>query len=65
MNYQPSDYLPILIQLGAALAFIVATMLATHWLGPKRHSALKDDVLNVVSNQWVMPVLLFQLNTFL
>jgi NADH-quinone oxidoreductase subunit A len=44
MNYQPSDYLPILVQLGAAIAFIVATMLATHWLGPKRHSKLKDDV---------------------
>ena len=44
MNYQPSDYLPVLVQIGAALAFIVATMLATHWLGPKRHSKLKDDV---------------------
>jgi NADH-quinone oxidoreductase subunit A len=44
MNYQPSDYLPVLVQLGAAIAFIVATMLATHWLGPKRHSKLKDDV---------------------
>jgi NADH-quinone oxidoreductase subunit A len=43
MNNQPSDYLPIIVQLGAALAFIVATMLATHWLGPKRHSKLKDD----------------------
>lgn len=43
MNYQPSDYLPVLVQLGAALAFIVATMVATHWLGPKRHSSLKDD----------------------
>ena len=43
MNNQPSDYLPIIVQLGAALVFIVATMLATHWLGPKRHSKLKDD----------------------
>ena len=43
MNNQPSDYLPIIVQLGAALAFIVATMLATHWLGPKRHSKLKDE----------------------
>ena len=43
MNNQPSDYLPIIVQLGAALAFIVATMAATHWLGPKRHSKLKDD----------------------
>jgi NADH-quinone oxidoreductase subunit A len=43
MNNQPSDYLPIIVQLGAALAFIFATMAATHWLGPKRHSKLKDD----------------------
>ncbi len=43
MNYQPSDYLPILVQLGAAVAFIVLTMVATHWLGPKRHSQAKDD----------------------
>ena len=43
MNNQPSDYLPIIVQLGAALFFIVATMLATHWLGPKRHSKLKDE----------------------
>ena len=43
MNYQPQDFLPIFVQLAAALAFIVATMLATHALGPKRHSAKKDD----------------------
>jgi NADH-quinone oxidoreductase subunit A len=46
MNTQslPSDYLPLIVQLLAALAFIGATMLATHNLGPKRHSKLKDDV---------------------
>ena len=43
MNYQPQDFLPIFAQLAAALAFIVATMLATHALGPKRHSEKKDD----------------------
>jgi NADH-quinone oxidoreductase subunit A len=43
MNYQPQDFLPIFVQLAAALAFIVATMLATHALGPKRHSKKKDD----------------------
>jgi NADH-quinone oxidoreductase subunit A len=43
MNYQPQDFLPIFVQLGAALAFIVATMLATHALGPKRNSKKKDD----------------------
>jgi NADH-quinone oxidoreductase subunit A len=44
MNYQPQDFLPIFAQLAAALAFIVATMLATHALGPKRHSEKKDDM---------------------
>ncbi len=43
MNYQPQDFLPIFVQLAAALAFIVATMVATHTLGPKRHSKKKDD----------------------
>lgn len=43
MNYQPQDFLPIFVQLAAALAFIIATMLATHALGPKRHSKKKDD----------------------
>ena len=43
MNYQPQDFLPIFVQLLAALAFIFATMFATHALGPKRHSAKKDD----------------------
>ncbi len=43
MNYQPQDFLPIFAQLAAALAFIVATMLATHAMGPKRHSEKKDD----------------------
>ncbi len=42
-NSLPSDYLPIIVQLIAALGFIVATMLATHNLGPKRHSKLKDE----------------------
>lgn len=42
-NSLPSDYLPIFVQLLAALGFIVATMLATHNLGPKRHSKLKDE----------------------
>ncbi len=41
--YQPSDYLPILIQFGLAVGFIVITMIATHALGPKRHSKVKDE----------------------
>jgi NADH-quinone oxidoreductase subunit A len=42
-EYLPADYLPILIQLGLALLFIIATMIATHALGPKRHGAVKDE----------------------
>ncbi len=42
-TYLPSDYLPIFIQLGLALGFIVVTMIVTHSIGPKRHSAKKDD----------------------
>ena len=42
-QYLPSDYLPILIQLLAAVGFIVVTMLVTHSIGPKRHSKVKDD----------------------
>lgn len=42
-TYLPSDYLPIVIQLGLALAFIVVTMIVTHQIGPKRHSEKKDD----------------------
>jgi NADH-quinone oxidoreductase subunit A len=46
MNNQslPSDYFPLIVQILAALGFIVATMLATHNLGPSRHSKKKDDV---------------------
>jgi NADH-quinone oxidoreductase subunit A len=43
MNYTPSDYLPIIVQLALALGFIVMTMIVTHNIGPKRHSKLKDD----------------------
>lgn len=38
----PSDFLPILVQLVAAIGFIVATMIVTHSIGPKRNSELKD-----------------------
>jgi NADH-quinone oxidoreductase subunit A len=39
----PVDYLPILIQFGFAMAFIVVTMIATHYLGPNRHGKIKDE----------------------
>ncbi len=48
-HYLPSDYLPILIQLGAALGFVVVTMITTNFLlpalklGPRRRSKVKDE----------------------
>jgi NADH-quinone oxidoreductase subunit A len=37
------DYVPILITFVVAAGFVVATMLATHLLGPKRKSKIKLD----------------------
>ena len=42
-SYIPSDYTPIFIQLTLALLFIGGTMVATHYLGPSRHSKTKDQ----------------------
>ena len=42
-TYLPSDYIPIFVQLGLALGFIITTMLVTHNIGPKRNSQKKDD----------------------
>ena len=42
--YMPVDFLPIVIQFGAALGFVVFAMLVSHKIGPKRHSKIKDDV---------------------
>jgi NADH-quinone oxidoreductase subunit A len=39
----PSEFLPLLIQLGAALAFIVISMVVSHKIGPKVHGKKKDD----------------------
>ncbi|MDX1904686.1 MAG: NADH-quinone oxidoreductase subunit A [Thermonemataceae bacterium] len=41
--YTPADYLPIFIQLGLAVGFVVTTMIATHLLGPKRKGKVKDE----------------------
>jgi NADH-quinone oxidoreductase subunit A len=41
--YLPSDFLPVLVQLGLALAFVVATMIATHLLGPRNRGRVKDE----------------------
>jgi NADH-quinone oxidoreductase subunit A len=42
-EYLPVDFLPIIVQLLAAIGFIVTTMIVTHNIGPNRHSKLKDD----------------------
>lgn len=39
----PLDYLPILIMLLIAVGFVVTTMVASHWLGPKRKTKIKLD----------------------
>lgn len=41
-EFLPSDFLPIIVQLIAAIGFIVFTMIVTHSIGPKRKSELKD-----------------------
>jgi len=41
MGISTNEYLPILIQFIVALGFVVAVMVATHLLGPKRKSKLK------------------------
>ncbi len=42
-GYQPSDYLPILIQFGLAVAFVTFAMVTSHLLGPRRKSKVKDE----------------------
>ncbi len=42
-NSSPIDYLPILIMFFIAVGFVVTTMLASHWLGPKRKTKIKLD----------------------
>ena len=47
MHAQPDngmmEYLPILFMFIAASGFIVTTMIATHLLGPKKKSEVKDE----------------------
>lgn len=42
-TYLPSDYVPVLVQLGLALGFVVVTMLVTHAIGPKNKGKVKDE----------------------
>ena len=39
----PLDYLPIVLMFLVALGFVVTTMIASHWLGPKRKTKIKLD----------------------
>ncbi|MFM7309865.1 MAG: NADH-quinone oxidoreductase subunit A [Flavobacteriales bacterium] len=38
-----SQYFPIVVMAAVALGFVVTTLLATHWLGPKRNTKIKND----------------------
>jgi NADH-quinone oxidoreductase subunit A len=38
------DYMPIVVMAIVALGFVVTVMGLTHWLGPKRHSKVKEEV---------------------
>ena len=40
-QHLPSDFLPIVIQFVVAVGFVVAVMLATHFLGPKKKTKRK------------------------
>lgn len=42
-NYLPSDYQPILLQLGLAVGFVVFTIIATHILGPRLKNEKKES----------------------
>lgn len=42
-EYVPSDFIPIVIQILAALGFIVTTMFVTHRIGPNVRGKKKDD----------------------
>ncbi|MBQ0117191.1 MAG: NADH-quinone oxidoreductase subunit A [Flavobacterium sp.] len=42
MQNNQFDYIPILMQLGLAVGFVVLTIIGSSFLGPKRKSANKD-----------------------
>lgn len=42
MQSNQLDYLPILMQAGLAVGFVVITIISSSFLGPKRHSKNKD-----------------------
>lgn len=40
----PVDFLPMALMFVVALGFVVTTMVATHFLGPKKKSKIKSEV---------------------
>lgn len=38
-----SQYFPIVVMAAVALSFVLFVMFATHWMGPKRHSKVKEE----------------------
>ena len=48
------QYFPIVVMALVALGFVVTTMVASHWLGPKRRTKVKDNTfecgIEVVGN---------------
>ncbi len=37
------QYFPIVVMAAVALGFVFTTMIASHWMGPKRHSKVKEE----------------------
>lgn len=42
MQSNQLDYLPILMQAGLALGFVILTIISSSYIGPKRHSKTKN-----------------------
>ena len=43
IKYLPSDYLPLLFQIAAALGFVLFSIVASRFLGPRVKSKKKED----------------------
>jgi NADH-quinone oxidoreductase subunit A len=43
-SYLPSDFLPVLVQIGVAVGFIIFTMVVAPMLGPNRKTKRKNEV---------------------
>jgi len=51
MQSNQLDYLPIVMQAGLAIGFVVLTIIGSSFLGPKRHSKIKTKISNAELNQ--------------